>query len=414
MGAALSHTASRQDRVQGGEAGEFVPLVTLRDGESTLGVLEALSAEVARAPEVAHALNGVLDGLLRLTHADTGAIHLISGNPGDLDLVASRGLSQRFQQMECRIPHGVCLCGRAVDGDEPVVVNDLASDCSLERRACVEEMFGSLVAVPCRSRGRTFGLLTLYAGRQGAFEQIDRVLLRNIGSHLGAAIDNAQWVAVARERAVADERQVIAGELHDGVAQSLAYLNLQVTRVQELLARGATDGVGRELAAVREGIQSAYNDIRQLLADFRLAPSDSTTFDATLRKQAEAFSTRTGTPVHVSGEGHAAALSFGQRAEVFRIIQEALANVRKHAGASNIWIACEHRDGRFLLRVTDDGVGFDPARVDGSSGLHVGTSMIRERAARLRGHVTIDSQPGRGATVSVSVPCPLAEERTLS
>jgi two-component system nitrate/nitrite sensor histidine kinase NarX len=189
---------------------------------------------------------------------------------------------------------------------------------------------------------------------------------------------------------------------------------MQVTRVQELLARGATDGVGRELAAVREGIQSAYDDVRRLLADFRIAPSDSAGFGATLRKQAEAFSTRTRTPVHVSGEEHAAALSFGQRAEVFRIIQEALANVRKHAGASNVWIACERRDGRFLLRVTDDGVGFDPARVDDAGGLHVGTSMIRERAARLSGHVVIESQPGRGTTVSVSVPCPLADERTFS
>ncbi len=382
-----------------------------RDEQNTLRVLQTLSLAVSRAPELARTLNQILDRLLSLTKADTGAIHLAKDDENDLRLVASRGLSERFWQAECRIPKGSCLCGRSVYGDDPLVVDDLASDPRLERPACLDERIGALVAVPLRSRGRTFGLLTLYAGQPGAFGEIDRELLRAIGFQLGAAIDNAKWGASMRERAVTNERHVIASELHDGVAQSLAYLNLQIRRIQGLLDRGVSDGASRELEAVREVIQSTYEDVRHLLADFRSAPPEPGSFTAALKKQLETFELRTGIHTELTGEGEAAALSFAQQAEVFRIVQEALANVRKHAQATTVRVACERADGWFTVWVKDDGAGFDLARLGDASGMHVGTAIIRERATRLHGRVTIESQPGYGTTLTISIPLPLAEQR---
>jgi two-component system nitrate/nitrite sensor histidine kinase NarX len=346
-----------------------------------------------------------------MTKADTGAIHLTQDDENDLRLVASRGLSERFWQAECRIPMGACLCGGSAYRDEPLVVDDLASDPRLDRPACLDERIGALVAVPLRSRGRAFGLLTLYAGQPGAFSDIDRDLLRAIGLQLGAAIDNAMWGASMRERAVTNERHVIASELHDGVAQSLAYLNLQVRRVQGLLDRGASDGASRELEGIRDVIQSTYEDVRHLLADFRSAPAEPGSFATALKKQLETFELRTGIHAELTGEGDAAALSFGQQAEVFRMIQEALANVRKHARANTVSVACERGDGWCRVRVKDDGVGFDLARLSDSSGMHVGTALIRERAARLQGQVIIESQPGHGTTVTISIPLSPDEQR---
>lgn len=380
--------------------------------QNTLRVLQTVSLVVSRAPELARTLNQVLDRLLSLTKADTGAIHLADGEK-DLRLVASRGLSERFWQAECRIPMNACLCGRAAYGDDPLVVDDLASDPRLDRPACLDERIGALVAVPFRSRGRTFGLLTLYAAQPGAFSDIDRELLRAIGLQLGSAVDNAVWGANMRERAVASERHVIAGELHDGVAQSLAYLNLQVRRAQDLLDRGATEDVARELSSIRSVVQSTYDDVRQLLADFRIAPTAPGAFGAALRRQLDALEQSAGLRAELVGEDHAAELSFGQQAEVFRIIQEALANVRKHAGAATVRVTCERGDGWCTVHVKDDGVGFDLARLGDASGRHVGTSIIRERAARLRGRVVIESHPGQGTTVSVSVPLDLDEQRRI-
>lgn len=376
----------------------------LRDNDDALSVLQRLSLAVSRAPELTSGLNAVLDRLLALTKADTGAIHLAQDSADELRLVASRGLSERFWRLECRIPRGACLCGRSVYGDGPLVVNDLASDPRLERPACLDERIGALVAVPLKSRGRTFGLLTLYATQPGAFTHVDRALLHAIGLLLGAAIDNAVWGARMREHAVAGERHVIASELHDGVAQSLAYITLQIKRVQDLLDRGVADAARRELADIQAVVQHAYDEVRHLLADFRLAPTESGSLPVALRKQLEAFELRTGIRAQLEGVDEAAALSFTQQAEVFRIVQEALANVRKHARASEVRITCKRRNGWCEVRVADNGVGFDPSRLGDQSGLHVGTSIIRERAARLRGQVTIDSRPGHGTAVTIAIP----------
>jgi two-component system nitrate/nitrite sensor histidine kinase NarX len=412
MDTMFDHTAQRTIRVR--DQGE-VDLVKLDQpgGQShTLRLLQTLSLAVCRASDLTGALNQVLDDLLTLTKAETGAIHLVHDETEELRLVASRGLSERFWQTECRIPRGACLCGRSAYGDEPLVVDNLMSDPRLERPACLDERVGALVAVPFRSRGRTFGLLTLYASTPGAFAGVDRVVLRAIGLHFGSAIDNAAWGANIRDLAVADERHVIASELHDGVAQSLAYLNLQVKRVQELLKRGATDRASRELTAIQDVIQSTYDDVRQLLADFRIAPTGPGSFGTALKKQLETFELQTGVRTELSGESEAVALSFGQQAEVFRIVQEALANVRKHARASSVIVTCERADGWCRMRVTDDGAGFDLSCLGDSGGMHVGTSIIRERAARLRGRVTIESQPGHGTTVTIAVPLALDEERS--
>lgn len=411
MTAAIASTFSTPPRSLGQD--DLLQLECL-PGDSPLHVLQAVSLAVCRAPEIAEALNGVLDHLLALTRAEVGAIHQVRDESGDLQMVAGRGLSQRFRHLECRIPKGACVCGGVVDREEPLVVDDLLNDPRLERPACLEERIGALVAVPFRSRGRTFGLLTLYASAPGAFAGVDRALLRAIGLHLGAAIDNAVWGATMREAAVADERHAIASELHDGVAQSLAYLALQVRRVQELLDRGAADGAVRELAAVRDAIQSASADVRNLLADFRVAPTEPGSFVAALQQHLQAFETRTGIRTALTGTSEAAALSVRQQAEVFRIVQEALANVRKHAGATAVTVACERADGWCRVRVSDNGAGFDPARLEDSGGLHAGTAIIRERAARLRGRVTIDSQPGHGTTVTVAVPVAPDDERSPS
>lgn len=402
----------RNPDIQDGHA-DRAWVTPVHNGLVPLETLQAMCLAVSRAPELAGALNDVLDGVLALTHAEIGAIRLVHDGRCDRHPVASRGRSSRFQATECPIAPGVCGCGPELIDDEPVVIDDLASSRRVVRPACMDERVGSLVTVPCRSRGRTFGLLTLYAVAPGAFAGVDRALWRAIGLHLGTAIDNAEWSASARERAVADERQVLAGELHDGVAQSLAYVSVQVARVQVLLERGAADTARREMAAVREGIQRANNDVRRLLADFRIAPSPSGTFGDALHEQTDAFAARTGIRVHLVGEDHASALSPPQQVEVFRIIQEALANVQKHARASTVWVTCERRNDRCLLSVRDDGDGFDVAAVRDSGGFHVGTSLIRERAARIHGPLTIDSHPGVGTTVSVSVPFPFAEERSL-
>lgn len=377
---------------------------TCAESPDPLRALQMVATMVSRAPALGRALNAVLDRLLAIANADIGAIHLLDDASGELCLAASRGLSEAFRVHECRIPVGVCLCGLSVTMDEPLVVDDLAMDRRLSRTGCREECVGSWVGVPLRSRDRAFGILTLYAGERGAFRTIDRRLLTTIGDQLGVAVENARWYAAMRESAVAEERAAIAAELHDGIAQSLAYLNVQTARVQDLLERGETAGVRQELAAVREAIRDTYQDVRQLLVDFRSAPKEDGEFASSLRTHLDTFGLRNAIKTELVGEEVLRDFSLLQQAEVFRMIQEALANVRKHAQASWVRVACDRTQATWEVRVEDDGRGCDVARFADPTGNHLGLTLLRERAARLGGTVQLTSAPGCGTTVVIGVP----------
>jgi two-component system nitrate/nitrite sensor histidine kinase NarX len=367
-------------------------------------VLCQVTAIVSQAPEVSRALDAVLDQLLALTKAEIGAVYLVDRVSGDLDLAATRGLSQAFRALECRIPKGACLCGLFATLDEPLVVDDLAQDSRLSRTACREERLGAMVGVPLRSRGETRGILTLYASRAGAFEAIDRSVLRAIGWQLGLAIDNALWAVAMREAAVANERSAMASELHDGVAQSLAYLHLQTRRVHDLLSRGANELAQRELDGASEAIDVAYRDVRRLLIDFRTARKRDEPLAASLRAALDVFQRSTRIQTELIGERDVDRLSVGHKSELLRMVQEALANVRKHARASRVVVTCRWTPERWELAVADDGAGCDPARFDDATGAHLGATLLRERAARVGGQVRFLSHPGEGTTIIITVP----------
>jgi len=184
----------------------------------------------------------------------------------------------------------------------------------------------------------------------------------------------------------------------------LAYLNVQTARVQELLERGETAGVRQELAAVREVIRDTYQDVRQLLVDFRKAPKEGGEFASSLRAHLDTFGLRTTIKTDLVGDGVLLDLSLLQQAEVFRMIQEALANVRKHAKASRVRVACDRTPTIFEVRVEDDGCGCESARFNDPTGTHLGLALLRERATRLGGTVHLASTPGGGTTVVIRVP----------
>lgn len=389
---------------EGEASGNEMSCLARRDPPDPLRALHVVAAVVSQSPALAKALNAVLDRLLELARADTGAIHLVEDGSGELCLVASRGLSETFRTREHRIPRGACLCGLSLAMDDPLVVDDLAADARLSRPACLDERVGSLVSVPLRSRDRTLGLLTLYAREPRAFQAIDRTLLSAIGWELGVAVENARWFAAMRESAVAEERAVIAAELHDGIAQSLAYLNVQSARVEQLLQGGETEGARRELEGLREVIRATYEDVRQLLVDFRAAPKEGGAFASSLHAHLTTFELRNQIRAELVGGDGLQGLSFCRQAEVFRMVQEALANVRKHARASRVRVVCARMPAAWEVRVEDDGVGCDATRLNDPSGAHLGLRIMRERAARVGGSIRLSSTLGRGTTVVIEVP----------
>jgi len=349
-------------------------------------------------------MEATIERLLKITGADIGSIHLLDPVTQDLVLAASRGMSQSFIYNEQRIPSGACLCGLAARIGEVVVSEDLSKDDRLSRSACRDERFGSMICVPLRSREKTLGILTLYSKKPHAFSQANRQLLIAISHHVGAAIENSLIYSKAKESALLDERWLISQELHDNVAQSLAYLNMQTKLMEDRLESELKIPDMEELHQIRRVIQDTYQDVRNMLIDFRTRIDENEPLEPVLLKYCEEFSARTGIKTEFASDKPLPILELSVRTQLLRIIQESLSNARKHARAARVNVSVRKADPGLRISVEDNGDGFDLRAAQGPAQQHLGLSIMKERAAHFGGTVRISTAPGRGTRIEIDIP----------
>ncbi|MGH2557003.1 MAG: ATP-binding protein, partial [Actinomycetota bacterium] len=201
-----------------------------------------------------------------------------------------------------------------------------------------------------------------------------------------------------------DEGRRIAAELHDGPVQRLTQLDYLAERAQLRLQAGGVDG-GRELLAnVQEGLREEIHGLRRMMSDLRPPALDERGLAAAIRDHVEGVERRSGVRCTVRSE-IGGRLRPSVEAALYRVTQEALTNVVKHAAAATARISLEMMDGRFILRVVDDGKGFDPVRVLQEMGPdHFGLIAMRERVLMEGGECEVRSRPGVGTEVRVSFP----------
>jgi two-component system, NarL family, sensor histidine kinase DegS len=226
-----------------------------------------------------------------------------------------------------------------------------------------------------------------------------------------SVVERLQAQALARSRelatlsAVLEERARLSRELHDGFAQLVAYLLVRIDTVEVLVGGHRDQEAMTELERMRSVTDDLYQDVRESISELRTRVSERG-LPATVREYVDAYEDRHDLTVHIAGEEAAATLPPLIAFQLLRIIQEALANVRKHAHAHNAWITFRKPDGNELeMTVADDGQGFDPHAVSvDTTRKTFGLASMRERVDSLNGELTLDSRPGAGTRVTVSVP----------
>jgi len=375
----------------------------LQKRDTQVDALNRLSAAISQAGSLEKALQDALTHLLSLTGADMGSIHVLDPATHSLKLAASLGVSGGFVCAERRIPIGDCLCGEAARTGQLIVSENLMTDPRLVRPACREEKFGSVVSIPLTAKERTLGILTLYKKQPHAVSDLDHALLTLMGRHIGVAVENAQLSARMRELAVVEERGLIAQEIHDGIAQSLAYLNLETLKLRTLLE----DNPGRaaaELDHIRRVISESCEEVRALLVDFRMKFREGEGLADSVIRCLEEFGQRTAIRTQVIINGDPSALRSEAQVPVFRIIQEALSNVRKHARARMVVVELCASPTVLEVTVRDDGRGFEPEKEDGHGTTHLGLEIMRERASHLGGSLQCESRPSEGTTLRLTLP----------
>lgn len=220
-----------------------------------------------------------------------------------------------------------------------------------------------------------------------------------------AQILEHQWA-----QATLQEREQLAHELHDGLSQNLAFINLQAQAVQLFIQAGQQEAARTSLTTLAEASRELQDYMREIISDLLAVSLPSEGFCPTLRQIVTRFETQNRLAVRLDIAGDAKAfcspplLTSAAGVQLIRIVQEALANVRKHAGRPNqISVQLKAEAGQMQLIITDNGAGFDP-NLPANEGKHFGLQVMRQRAARIGGQIAVHSAPGQGTRVEVSVP----------
>lgn len=363
------------------------------------------SASVAVYGELAldAVLQKVVEQACQLLGARYGAISVLDAGQRILAFV-TWGISAEERERIGRPPEGRGILGLPLREGQRIRLRDLATHPRSAGFPANHPKMSSLLAVPIVCSSPFRGNLYLAESHSpDGFTAEDEEALVRFASMAAAAIEISHLHERLRSLAVSEERLHIAHEMHDGMAQILAYVNTKAQAAEEHLKRGRPTEASAQLAQLAVAAREAYADVREGILGLRVGLGEHGTFVETLRDYVNRWRDQNEISASIEVDP-AISLAPPVELQAVRIVQEALANVRKHARAANVKIAIERIDGAVRLRVEDDGVGFDPSALGRSDFPRFGLTTMRERAESVGGMLRVDTTPGQGARVVAELP----------
>lgn len=376
-----------------------------------LAGLNAVATAINRSFDLQTVLGLAAESLLKVTGWDTATIRLWNPLTRRWDLGARRGVPLPFTAAQAVTDQDPLyetvtpelLAGHAVSLDPP-------ADSTLADYR--EAHLLRLVMLPVQTRGQVLGTIVLGALRPEAAREADAMLtdttLAAIGEQLAVAVENARLQSQAQQAAALEERHRLARDLHDSVTQSLFTVTLMAEAAQAMIERDPVRVAGY-LERLKDTAHTALAEMRALLNQLRPQGLSAAGLGAALRKHAETVGAQVGLAVAVDVDENLPDLAPAIEEALYRIAQEALHNVVKHAGANQARIRLTSLTPRpgappqaVVLAVEDDGRGFDPRAATVETGL--GLTGMRERATSLGGSFAIGPGPEGGTIVTVAIP----------
>lgn len=364
--------------------------------EGPSGLLAEIAVGLAAGGDLGELLERFLEPVIRLAGADGGLVRVLSDAGDRMQVVGSLGLTgQAFARGA--VAHGDCgHCGQAASHQELVWATDLR-ECS-ERSG--SRYFGEgcrrLLAVPLRYRGRTLGIYNLFFADDAEPSRDVQQILRSVGDLLGLAIHNARLEQAHLLATRQQERQAMAADVHDSLGQSLTYMKMRLPLLHDAMHGGDLKLAQQYYEDIRAATSQAHASLRGILTHLR-APMDPRGLLAALNATIAEFRRRSGVELMFHNEVPDLSLPPEQEAQVFHIVNEALSNVARHAGARHAWLrVARDAEGRVQIAVEDDGGGLPPQ--DGVHS-HYGLEIMADRARRLGGTLEVGPRPGGGTRV---------------
>ena len=376
----------------------------LEEKRERLESLYEVTRLLTDATSLEEVAQGFTKSIARIARADGVALRWSDEANLRYLMLASHGLPQAMTEAEHCLTAGDCHCG-SPSAQAGVRVIPIRSMQPVRMRHCAQAGFETVVSVPIRMHERLMGEVDLFFHAQIDISTAERSLLEALTSHLAGAMESLRLNSLELEAAVSQERLFLARELHDSIAQSLAFLKIQVQLMRDAIASDDAEQVQHVLGEIDVGVRESYGDVRELLMHFRTRANTEDIEPAlltTLRK----FEHQTGLKASLQMGSPGMPLAPDTQIQVLHIVQEALSNVRKHASARQVWLDVQQRP-QWRFEVRDDGLGFshESGALDET---HVGLRIMSERAERLGAQLDVLSAPSRGTSVVLTLPAPRA------
>jgi signal transduction histidine kinase len=350
--------------------------------------LHRVSVAITALVDLRLILDAIVDNARTLLAADVAVILLIDAD-GDLKRAASSGPILE--------PAGAA---RRAGGDA-------ASDADDLMRFLPPDHATSRLANALNRGSETIGFLGIGSKRARSFDADEVETLASLANQASIAIENARLEGRLRELAVETERGRIAREMHDGLAQVLGYVSTKSQAADELLAVGRVADARGQLAELTAAARSIYVDVREAILGLRSPITPELGLVGAIEDYARRFADASKLAIVVDASPEARGTTMGPEAEaqVFRIVQESLTNVRKHASAGRVIIHVGRQADDLLVELTDDGRGFDePSPWQSADWPHYGQAAMEERAAGIGGRISWGTGPEGGGVVRLVVP----------
>ncbi len=376
--------------------------VSASDRLPVIEVLAEIASSMSSDANTDQMLLRFLEIMVRISRARAGAVRVLTADGEHLRMIGSIGLSPTLMDRERFVPLECGICGQATLSQSTQYDSVLQVCQKQVRHIYTSLQCNTVYAVPLRHKGKVLGVYNLFMEEPQPLSEDIRYLFNSISEHLGMALENARLTRENIRISLMNERTMLANQIHDSLAQTLAYAKMRLTVLNEALSDNDQERSNRYLGDVEEAVDMAYSELRNLITQFR-DRIDPRGLVPALQEMVESFRKKANADVDFLNVAQDVVLTPEEEIQVFHIIQESLYNICKHARARHVVVTLDLHENEYVVNVADDGVGL---RGSGSSdiGKSFGLTIMRERAAKLNGKLSIESRPAGGTIIRLAFP----------
>jgi nitrate/nitrite-specific signal transduction histidine kinase len=381
----------------------------LQQQNDELLALHHASLAIESELDMERVLQRIVEEARQLLDAKYGGLTFFREN-GEIEAFITSGIAPEVERLMGPPPKGHGVIGVVTRTGQTLRLKDVTTHPESSGFPPHHPPMKPLLAVPIHSKTGVFGNLYLADEEGKEFNAREEETLVRFAALSAVAIENARLHQQVKALAITEERERIAREMHDSLAQVLGYVNTKAQAAKVLLATDQVEKASAQLEQMASASRAAYADVREGILSLRTSLEPERSLVDTLREYLTVWQEQSGVQAELNVSGmNEASLSDLAEVQLLRIVQEALTNVRKHASATHVQVTMERSGRDVVTMIADNGQGFAPED-RGSRGIpQFGMSTMRERAESLGGSFGISSSLDEGTTVRVVLPA----ERTL-